>query len=135
MNATMAVVLVVGLAAGPVDLGEAKKSGAAAAEAWLALVDAGKYDEAWKAASPTFKSGVTREDWNKKVTGARESFGAAAGRKLAATRFSETLPGAPDANYVLATYTTEFAKKKGASETVVTVQDGDAWKVAGYWIE
>jgi hypothetical protein len=135
MNAVMAAVLAVGLAAGPVDLGEAKKAGAAAAEQWVALVDAGKYDEAWNAAGPTFKSGVTSEDWAKKIRGAREPLGAPAGRKLTGTRFTETLPGAPDAHYVLATYVTEFAKKKGATETIVTVQDGGGWKVAGYWIE
>jgi hypothetical protein len=135
MNAVMAAVLAIGLGAAPVDLGEAKKAGAAAAEAWVALVDGGKYEEAWSAAGPTFKSGVTSEDWMKKVRGAREPLGAVAGRKLQSTRFAETLPGAPDANYVLATYATQFANKKDATETIVTVQDGGGWKVAGYWIQ
>ena len=135
MSATMAAVLAVGLAAGPVDLGEAKKIGASTAEQWLTFVDGGKYDEAWSAAGPTFKSGVTREDWAKKVRGAREPLGAVVDRTLQAARFSETLPGAPDAQYVLATYVTDFANKKKAAETVVTVQDAGGWKVAGYWIE
>lgn len=135
MNAMTAAVLAVGLAAGPVDLGEAKKAGAAAAEGWVALVDGGKYDDAWTASAPTFRSGVTREDWAKKVRGAREPLGAVAGRKPHGARFSETMPGAPDASYVVVTYATDFANKKGATETVVTVQDGAGWKVAGYWIQ
>jgi hypothetical protein len=135
MNVAMAAVLAVGLAAGEVDLAEAKKAGAAAAEQWVTLVDAGKFDEAWKAAAPTFRSGVTSEDWSKKIREAREPLGAASGRRLAATRFSETLPGAPDAHYVVATYATDFANRKAASETIVTVKDGGGWKVAGYWIQ
>ena len=136
MSVTMAAVLAVGLAAaGPVDLDAAKKESAAAAQAWLGLVDAGNGEEAWKAASPTFRSGMTREDWNKKSAGWRDSLGPVAGRKPTGATFSETLPGAPDAHYVLVTYSTDFAKKKGATETVIAVKEGGGWKVAGYRVE
>jgi hypothetical protein len=98
-------------------------------------VDAGKADEAWKQASPTFRSGMTREDWTKKAAGWRDSLGTVANRKPTGASFSEVLPGAPDAHYVLVSYTTDFSKKKGASEVVITVKEGGGWKVAGYRVE
>ena len=135
MHAMAAVVLAVGLAAGPADLGEAKKAGAAAAERWIALVDGGSFDEAWKQSSPTFRSGTTREEWARKMKEVRGPLGAVASRRIQSTRYSETMPGAPDAHYVVVTCSTDFAKKKGVTETVVTVHEGGAWKASGYWIE
>ncbi len=135
MIAAYAALLAVGLAAGPVDLDQVKRSGAAAADAWLALVDAGDYAEAWKQAAHLFKSGVTSEDWTKKVKGAREPLGAVAARKQQSARYSETMAGAPDGQYVVVTYITEFQKKKDAAETVIVAHEPDGtWKVAGYWV-
>jgi hypothetical protein len=34
-----------------------------AAEAWLALVDAGKYGESWEEAATYFKGAVTKDQW------------------------------------------------------------------------
>jgi hypothetical protein len=135
MTTIVAMTLTLGLAAAPLDLDSAKKAGTVAADAFVQLVDQGKLEEAWAQASPTFKSGVTREEWTKKVSGARTPLGAAGLRKVQSARFAETLANAPDGNYVVVTYGTEFDKKKDASETVVTELDTDGkWRVAGYWI-
>jgi hypothetical protein len=135
MSTLVALALTLGLAAAPLDLESAKKAGTVAADAFLVVVDQGKFDEAWSQASPTFRSGVTREDWTKKVSGARTPLGAAGTRKVQSARFAETLAGAPDGNYVVVTYGTEFEKKKDANETVVAELDADgSWKIAGYWI-
>jgi hypothetical protein len=135
MSTLVAMALTLGLGAAPLDLDQAKKAGSAAADQWVLLVDAAKYDDAWGQASPTFKSGVTRDEWTKKVSAARGPLGATATRKVQSARYAETLAGAPDGNYVVVTYGTEFDKKKDASETVVAELDTDgSWKIAGYWI-
>ena len=43
------------------------------ADAWLALVDAGKFEESWRAASPYFKKVVSRTDWTKSANSIRSS--------------------------------------------------------------
>ena len=136
MIAAAAALLALGLSAGPVDLEEAKKAGAAAAESWVALVDGGKYPEAWKEAADLFKSGVTSEEGTKKLKGARDPLGAVGARKLQSARYTEVLPSAPDGRYVVATYVTDFANKKGATELIAVAQEPDGkWKVSAYAVQ
>ena len=56
-------------------------------------------------------------------------------RKLDASQTATSLPGAPDGHYVVFTYSTEYAQKRAAVETVTATQDADGhWRVAGYFI-
>ncbi len=48
---------------------------------------------------------------------------------------SNTLPGAPDGEYVVIRYRTEFENKMKAVETVTPMLEADgAWRVSGYYI-
>lgn len=105
-----------------------------AAEAWLALVDGGKYAESWTAASAMLKQQVTVEQWTDLTTKARSGFGKLDGRSLNSRQYTKTLPGAPPGDYVVLTFDGHFAARN-AVETVVMVRDGDnAWRVAGAFI-
>ncbi|HEY5894810.1 MAG TPA: DUF4019 domain-containing protein, partial [Chthoniobacterales bacterium] len=57
-------------------------------------------------------------------------------RKLKSAKYTKTLPGAPDGEYVILQFNTTFANKKEAVETVTPMlaQDGK-WKVSGYFIK
>jgi Protein of unknown function (DUF4019) len=102
---------------------------------WLTLVDSGRYAESWRAASTMFRSAVTAEQWQKALRAAREPLGALVSRKLADSRFATSLPGAPDGEYYVFQYGSEFANKKSALETVTLVKEKDGtWRVAGYFI-
>jgi hypothetical protein len=104
-------------------------------EAWLALVDAGKYADSWKTASSIFQEGVSEEMWGSAVGRARSSLGKVKSRKLKSAVYSTTLPGAPDGEYVVAKFETEFEHKQSAIETVVSNREKDgSWRVAGYFI-
>ena len=106
------------------------------AEAWLALVDEGKYEESWKNAAELFRNAVSAADWEKAVTAARDPFGACLGRKLKSAEFATSLPGAPDGEYVVIQFEAEYEKKSAAIETVTPMKDPDgAWRVAGYFIK
>jgi hypothetical protein len=50
-------------------------------DAWLALVDQGKYEESWSEAARLFKGAVTREKWKEALAAARPPLG-----KLLSTR-------------------------------------------------
>ena len=108
----------------------------AAAEAWLALTDAGKYAESWAAAATLFKAAVTQPDWERMVKAGRGALGRLKSRTLQAATFTRTLPGAPDGEYVVLRYAATFERKASAVETVTPMRDPDgSWRVSGYYIQ
>lgn len=107
-----------------------------AAEAWLGLVDAGKYKESWSEAAPFFKERVGEEEWVKMVSLARTPFGALKSRELMNVRYLTSLPGAPDGEYVVIQFKTSFENKAEAVETVTPMKDDKGtWRVSGYYIK
>jgi uncharacterized protein DUF4019 len=102
---------------------------------WLALVDAGKYDESWDAAGSFFRQAVTKESWRQMVRGVRAPLGALRSRTLDKRQEASTLPGAPDGKYVIVQWKTSFANKASAVETVTSVLEKDGkWQVTGYYV-
>lgn len=105
------------------------------AEAFLALVDKGQYDQSWDAAAKLFQGAVTREKWKEALTSTRAPLGKLVSRSLKVAKYSTTLPGAPDGQYVVVQFATSFENKKEAIETVTPMLEKDgAWKVSGYFI-
>lgn len=118
------------------DEGQNEKAAVAAAESFLALVDAGQYARSWAEASSLFKSQVTREEWVSKISRLRPLFGPALRRTVKSTQYLTSPPGAPDGEYVLILFQTSFQNKKEALETVTPVLDQDGeWRVSGYFIK
>ena len=109
---------------------------AAAGEAWLSHVDAARFDKSWDQAAGLFQSAVEKGQWAKLMRGTRTPLGKIVRRKLKSAVPTRSLPGAPDRDYVVLTFESEFTKKAAAVETVVSVlEDGGVWKVAGYYIK
>ncbi|MBK9063003.1 MAG: DUF4019 domain-containing protein [Acidobacteria bacterium] len=107
-----------------------------AARSWLALTDSGKYGESWDNASSFSKSAVTRADWEKAIKGGRSPLGAMKARKVKSATFTRTLPGAPDGEYVVIQFESQFENKAAAIETVTPMHEKDgAWRVSGYYIK
>ncbi|HYR57093.1 MAG TPA: DUF4019 domain-containing protein, partial [Chthoniobacteraceae bacterium] len=107
----------------------------AAAEQWLALVDAGKFDESWKDAASYFKGAVSQEQWKQAVGAVRTPLGGLVSRKLKSAKPAKSLPGAPDGDYVVIQFDTSFEHKKAAVETITPMLDNGQWKVSGYFIK
>jgi hypothetical protein len=107
----------------------------AAAESWLALVDAGKYAESWNQAASLFRDQVSSDQWARSVGAARGPLGAVESRAFDTAEYTRTLPGAPDGEYVVLAYKTWFANKKSAVEIVTPTKDKDGkWRVSGYFV-
>jgi hypothetical protein len=104
------------------------------AEAWLALVDEGKFAESWDEASAYARRVVPKELWMQAEQGGRQPLGRVIARKLKSRTYREQLPGAPDGKYVVILYDTTFENKKDALETITPTLDGDRWRVSGYWV-
>ena len=112
-----------------------KEGAVAAARAWLALVDEGKYAESWSAAAELFQNGIPRGQWVQQLEGARTPLGKLVKRDLRSTTSRQSVPGGPDGHYVVIQFATSFANKKSAVETVTPMLDPDGnWRVSGYFI-
>jgi hypothetical protein len=109
--------------------------GQKSAEAWLALIDSGKYPDSWDQTSQLFKSAVTKQQWATKVGAVRDPLGKLLSRKLRSATYTKTLPGAPDGEYVVIQYDSSFEHKQSAVETLTPMLDKDGtWRVSGYFI-
>ena len=107
----------------------------AAAKTWLALVDDGKYGDSWATAAAYFKGAITQEKWEQMLTAVRNPLGSLVSRELSSKTYMQSLPGAPDGEYVVIQFKTAFENKKFAIETVTPMLDGDGkWRVSGYFI-
>lgn len=134
------IIVIIGLALFSLQViavaGSSEEQAKAAAKEWLALVDAGNYQESWESAAGFFKNAVSQEKWQQQMAAFRQSLGKTTSRKLKSAKYTKTLPGAPDGEYVVIQYKTSFAKKKSAVETVTPMLDNDGkWKVSGYYIK
>jgi hypothetical protein len=108
----------------------------AAAENWLAMVDAGKYAASWKEAAEFLKNTVKPEQLELSMKATRQPLGKLISRKMRTKNYKNSLPGAPDGEYVVIQFETSFANKKTAIETVTPMLDKDGkWRVSGYFIK
>jgi hypothetical protein len=115
---------------------EKEKAAVAAAEQWLLLVDAGKYDQSWKEAAKYFKDAVSQDKWQQSLQAVRDPLGRLISRTVKRRVYTTSLPGAPDGEYVVIQFETSFQNKKAAVETVTPMMDKDGlWRVSGYFIK
>ena len=102
---------------------------------WVHLIDAGDYAAAWASSAKMMQTALPEPEFAKSMSGARTPLGALGTRMLKSTQVTAQLPGAPDGQYVVAQYTTLFAKKAEAIETLIAAEGPDgSWHVAGYFI-
>jgi len=121
--------------AGGADEAASQKAAGESARTWLALVDSGNYAESWNQASQFFKQQVTAAQWESAVKAARSPLGKLLARQQKSAQYTQTLPGAPDGEYVVIQYASAFENKKSATETVTPMKDKDGrWRVSGYYI-
>lgn len=105
-----------------------------AATGWVALVDSGAYAQSWAQAGRQFQTHITADGWAKAAAPAREPLGAVVTRSIESNEAATSLPGAPDGDYRVFKFHTQFANKHDAVETVVVEQEAGDWKVDGYFI-
>jgi hypothetical protein len=120
----------------PVENTEKEKAAQEIAGAWLQLVDAGEYETSWNEAADYFKKAVSKEDWIQSIEAGRKPLGTLLNRTVTSAKFTTSLPGAPDGEYVVIQYETSFENKQHAIETVTPMKDTDGvWRVSGYYIK
>ena len=101
-----------------------------AARAWLAIVDAGRWEESWRATGESFRSLNTAQVWAEASEQARAPLGAIVSR---AELSHESVP-APPGGYEMVKFRTSFANRPDTIETLTLVRESGTWKVVGYII-
>ena len=101
------------------------------ARAWLTIVDAGRWEESWRATGDSFRSLNTVEAWTRASEQGRVPLGAVVSR---ADLSRESVP-APPHGLEMVKFRTSFANRPSATETLTLIREGQAWRVVGYWID
>lgn len=100
------------------------------AQAWLALVDQGRWEESWQTSGQQFRRANTSKVWADVSKAVRPPLGAVRSR----TAISHERVPAPPHGYLIVRFRTSFVNKPAAIETVSLEREGQDWKVVGYWI-
>jgi len=108
----------------------------AAALRWLALTDRGEYAQSWDQSAGMFQGAISRENWVNTIGKVRPPLGKVIARKVNSALYTRALPGAPEGEYVVIEYDTQFEQRPAASEFVTPFREKDgSWKVSGYYIK
>jgi hypothetical protein len=106
------------------------------AEAWLAAVDAAKYEEAWKQASSLLKSRVNRDELIRSLGDYRVPLGRVKSRTVKDIFVKDKLPREPKGEYLVLHYSSNFENKSHVIETVTLTRDSEGqWRVSGYYLK
>ena len=72
-----------------------------AAGSWLALLDAGRFDDAWNQGAELLRSSESRSEWEDATRRLRESMGAVASREAVTKDYHQDLNGVPGIFFTL----------------------------------
>ena len=106
-----------------------------AAKEWLAVVDSKEYKKSWLEAAPFFKEHVKEKQWEDQIATVRGPLGKVESRELIEAQFTKTLPGAPEGEYVVIRFKTNFSGKPNSVETITPMMADGSWRVSGYFIK
>jgi len=104
------------------------------AYSWLKLIDAGSYEESWGLSASAFQKQLTSAQWSQALSQARKPLGEVQSREVSSATETNALPGAPDGEYIVFTFSSSFENKQSATETLTLIKESDAWRPVGYFI-
>ena len=111
------------------------KAASAAAEQWLATVDAGQYGKSWSDAAQFFQSKVTKQQWEQQLDQSRKPLGKVESRQFKSGLPATNPPGAPAGKYCIVQFKTKFSNGGALLETVSMLDHAGQWQAAGYFIK
>jgi len=109
-----------------------EKEARAAAEEWLALIDAADYTAAYAREPERLRAATTQAQFIRSMEGRRAPFGKMLSRTFIGAAFTRKLTGAPDGHYESILFRTSFAHKAVAAERVILSLESEGWRVVDY---
>lgn len=128
-----AIITVLPAVAQDADTADMEAEAKSAASDWIAQVDTAAYALSYETAAPVVRNGLTEKEWITAVKSARDQTGGLEARTFSSADYTNSLPNAPEGEYVVIQYQSMFANVPMANELLVMMrtQDG-SWKLAGY---
>jgi hypothetical protein len=102
---------------------------------FLGYLDAGRYPESYAYTSSLLRAKLVQSAFAQQLLKDRGPLGAKQSRKLLSANYTEKLEGAPAGKYVVLQYSSDFANKKNAVETLVMSFENGYWRVAGWFVK
>ena len=103
-------------------------------EAWLSLIDAGNYSEAYDATGSYFRENVTAEEFRNSMERRLALLGALESRTLSSTQRLTTVPDAPPGDYFVFEFDGVYELRPNARERVTAVSESGEWPVVGIYV-
>ncbi|HUG66289.1 MAG TPA: DUF4019 domain-containing protein, partial [Pirellulaceae bacterium] len=114
-------------------LGPTEREALKAAEAYLAVIDEGRFGQLRDMVSSLAKQHVTREQVSQTYQKLRDTFGKATHRTLNRVQVYDEFPGLPAGRYAGVQYKTDFERQKELWESLLLNVDTDGqWRVNTY---
>jgi hypothetical protein len=102
---------------------------------FLGFLDQGRFADSYAYTGLLIRTGLDRDTFAQKVDSARNGTGPMVSRNLIDASYTNTLPGAPEGQYVILHYSSSFANRQDAVETVTLAFAKNYWWVSGYFIK
>lgn len=104
-----------------------------AAQAWLKLVDEGRYEESWNQGSVSFKAVMPKSSWVEALNAARRPLGAVQKRSVKNQAPAMNPNRMPPGLYMVINYDTSFALATQSGEFMTMRKDPDGkWRILDY---
>lgn len=103
-------------------------------DAWLLLLDAGDYSEAYDATGTIFREEVTPEEFRTAMEERQAILGAVESRTLSSTQRLSIVPDAPPGDYFIFEIDGVYELRPNARERVTAVSESDGWPVVGIYL-
>ncbi len=118
----------------PTDMRSDEDAARQSVEAWLSLLDAGDFSEAYEAAASLFREGVTAEEFRLLMEDRLALLGAFESRTLSSTQRLTTIPDAPPGDYFVFEFDGVYELRPNARERVTAMSESDEWPVVGIYL-
>ena len=105
-----------------------------AASQWLAMLDQGKYADAWNGAADAIKKMGNQQQFAQVMRAQREPMGKLTSRALEASQYAKNPQNFPPGEYVELKYKTSLDNAPSGEELLQLVKTSDgSWKVGAYF--
>jgi Protein of unknown function (DUF4019) len=103
------------------------------AEAWLPLLDSGRYAESWEPLSVKVKNELSKRQWELGMTGYRKPLGGLKSRRLGKVIYVKSLQGHPGHEGAVVRFDSVYENRESVIELVGVIRDDDGeWRVLIY---
>ncbi|MDQ7729949.1 DUF4019 domain-containing protein [Halomonas sp. SpR8] len=102
---------------------------------WLEVIDSGEYEESWNLTGSLFQDQLSASQWVQALVQVRQPLGDIKSREVSSSSSASSLPGAPDGEYIVITYASNFENESNATETVTLRQEDEEWRPVGYFVQ